>query len=556
MRKFTISLLSMLMMVNFAYAGGLVTNTNQSAAWSRMLVRDASTSIDAVYFNPAGLTKLADGFYVSLSSQSIFQTQTLSVVPKDFSMNREKFVGDVTAPVFPDFYMAYKTGKWAFSFGFNAIGGGGGAVFNDGVPLAEVPVAATAAQLGANGLGVTGYSMDSYLKGTSAYFGIQAGISYAITPNVSVYLGGRYNIARNSYTGYLKNVAFTTASGSVPANTFMTGVGDQATAGAVSATTAASGLQPLVTGGAGDLTFAQAVGATLIDQQTADALEAGLAQLGLSQTQIDAMTISQAQTAFTAGAATLTQQAAMMYAGAQLLSDQKLDVKQKGAGFTPIIGANFSFLNNNLDIGIKYEFKTNLTLTNTTVKDPSTGLQEGFLMGFDSNGNPEYMYANGVKTNADIPSYLSVGVRYNLGKVVSLQAGYHLYGDAGTGWTDVSNKIGKNYQEYGLGAEFHVTPKVLLSAGYLLSKTGVNQSYQTDLSYSLTANTFGLGGAYKISDKVTLQLGGYLVSYTPQTYKETTKVGGTPVYYNETFKKSTWAIAAGLDFSFGNKHKK
>ena len=38
-------------------AGGLVTNTNQSAMFTRLQNRNASTSIDAVYFNPAGLTR-------------------------------------------------------------------------------------------------------------------------------------------------------------------------------------------------------------------------------------------------------------------------------------------------------------------------------------------------------------------------------------------------------------------------------------------------------------------------------------------------------------------
>ena len=61
-------------------AGGLVTNTNQSAMFTRLQSRNASTDIDAVYFNPAGLTKLGDGFYVSLNNQTIKQTQTITKV--------------------------------------------------------------------------------------------------------------------------------------------------------------------------------------------------------------------------------------------------------------------------------------------------------------------------------------------------------------------------------------------------------------------------------------------------------------------------------------------
>ena len=45
-----------------SFAGGLLTNTNQSAQFVRMLSRNASTQIDAVYFNPAGLIKLENGW--------------------------------------------------------------------------------------------------------------------------------------------------------------------------------------------------------------------------------------------------------------------------------------------------------------------------------------------------------------------------------------------------------------------------------------------------------------------------------------------------------------
>ena len=61
MKRFTLILLGMILSSTFVMAGGLVHNTNQSAAWSRMLSRGATLDIDAVYYNPAGLTKLKDG---------------------------------------------------------------------------------------------------------------------------------------------------------------------------------------------------------------------------------------------------------------------------------------------------------------------------------------------------------------------------------------------------------------------------------------------------------------------------------------------------------------
>ena len=43
-------------------AGGLVTNTNQSAAFLRNPARDATIELDAVYYNPAGVAFLKKGF--------------------------------------------------------------------------------------------------------------------------------------------------------------------------------------------------------------------------------------------------------------------------------------------------------------------------------------------------------------------------------------------------------------------------------------------------------------------------------------------------------------
>jgi long-subunit fatty acid transport protein len=64
---------NLLLAISFAIAsssllaGGIMTNTNQSAAYARMLARNATLGIDAVYYNPAGLTKLGNGFHLSLN---------------------------------------------------------------------------------------------------------------------------------------------------------------------------------------------------------------------------------------------------------------------------------------------------------------------------------------------------------------------------------------------------------------------------------------------------------------------------------------------------------
>ncbi len=76
MRKLLTSAVALLI-AGSMFAGGLVTNTNQSAMFTRLQNRNASTGIDAVYYNPAGLTKLGDGFFLSLNNQTISQTKTI-----------------------------------------------------------------------------------------------------------------------------------------------------------------------------------------------------------------------------------------------------------------------------------------------------------------------------------------------------------------------------------------------------------------------------------------------------------------------------------------------
>ncbi len=187
-------------------AGGLVTNNNQSAMFTRLQNRNASTGIDAVYYNPAGLTKLGDGFYASINNQTISQTKTVGNNYTFLTGTPVDYVGDVSAPVYPGVYVAYKTGKLAFSAGFNPVGGGGGAKYAKGLPSFEMGIANLKPLLTSMGLATTQYTADINFEGTSVYFGYQANVSYEINDMISAAVGGRYISAKNTYTGYIKNI--------------------------------------------------------------------------------------------------------------------------------------------------------------------------------------------------------------------------------------------------------------------------------------------------------------------------------------------------------------
>ena len=139
--KKILTLFSALALTGTLFAGGLVTNTNQSALYTRLQNRAASTDIDAVYYNPAGLTKLGDGFHLSLNNQTIGQTRNVTTTYAYLAGSPKDYEGTVSAPIFPSIYAAYNTGKFSFSFGFNPIGGGGGAKYENGLATFEMQIA-------------------------------------------------------------------------------------------------------------------------------------------------------------------------------------------------------------------------------------------------------------------------------------------------------------------------------------------------------------------------------------------------------------------------------
>lgn len=221
MRKLSTFLFAMFF-YGIAIAGGIVTNTNQSAMYTRMFVRDATLGIDATYFNPAGLTLLPNnGLFLSLNNQTLGQTRTITT---DYEpLNNSEYTGEISAPFFPGIYAAYKLNKFAFSLGFNPIGGGGGGTYNKGLPSFEyqltdlVPIIngqlipldqMIEGMTGTNpGFGtVSGYQADIGFEGSSVYFGYQANVSYQISDMFSIAIGGRYVTAKDTYKGSISDI--------------------------------------------------------------------------------------------------------------------------------------------------------------------------------------------------------------------------------------------------------------------------------------------------------------------------------------------------------------
>jgi len=517
-----------------AFAGGIVTNANQSAAYIRMPAQDASISIDALYYNPAGLAFLPDGFHISLSNQYILQTRDIS---STFPMARQDFEGGVVAPLFPSVYLAYKKDKVAFSFGFNPIGGGGSAMFEDGLPSFEKQIAILPPSLSGSGIPTTQYSFDTEFEGKSTMYGMQVNASYAINEMISFSLGIRYIIAKNSYVGNMKNIMINpnkTAFGAgydgvnmVSAPTFFTDAATTLNFLAASSTSAATTLTGLGLPAATPLTALPA------------ATQTQLAQLmGAANISTSGMDVGTAIATLTAIAPGFTANANTMTGYATMTADKEVDADQSGSGMSPIIGVDLK-LSDKLNIGIRYEHKAEIMVQNKTKTD-NIGL-----------------YPDGAKVPFDMPSTFSIGVAYKPMEKLAVSGGIHYYFDktANYGKKDllgayVENKdvIDKNFLEIAVGFEYSLNEKLLVSAGYLRTQSGVNELYQNDLSHSLTTNTFGAGLRYVLNDKFAIDFGGMYSMY--QEGSRDYAAGAIPAIYpayTETYNRNAIVAAIGVN---------
>ena len=231
MKKRIIALSSLCLMfggiMTEVWAGDYLTNTNQSIGFLRNPSRDAAIDIDGVYYNPAGVSFLDEGWHFQFNWQSphqkrdsrssygaLFGANYLNQGDKEADGTYSRlYKGRVHVPIQPSMYLAYNKNDWAFQFGFGIVGGGGTCEFKNGVGSFEALVG----QMGMTqmGAGFGGYSLNSYLKGKSYFFGTTLAAARKLNEKLSVSLGLRAIYAWNNYDGHIDNITFRTTTGNI-----------------------------------------------------------------------------------------------------------------------------------------------------------------------------------------------------------------------------------------------------------------------------------------------------------------------------------------------------
>ena len=465
MKKFLMMAATALMVSNSTFAGGILTNTNQNAAFLRNPARGAVIAIDGVYSNPAGIAFMPEGFHMSISWQAAWQKRLMDVNNSTIGMNKE-FEGVAKAPVIPSVQAAYVINdKWSVSAQFAVGGGGGKCEFAEGLPMFEELVGGKL--LGAQ---ATSYGLNQNLTGEQYFYGFQVGASYKITDNFSVFGGARGVLANCSYTGAITNIT----ANNVVAGTYLNALKAQVDAGM---------------------------------QQ----LEAVKDMPGYKEKYQE---LAATSTALAQGAALLG-------------SDFNLDCAQSGFGITPIIGLDWNL--GKLNLAAKYEFRTKINLENDS---KNTTANVTALMP---------AYADGAKVRSDIPAILTLGAMYQITDNFRAMGGFHYYWDKDAQGTPI--KKGDNTWEANLGIEWDVNDKVLLSLGGQRTQYGFDDTDMADSNFNISSTAICVGGAYKFSEKMKLNVG-YMHSFYGN--HKFTNANGTVCDYT----RKNDVIGASLDITF------
>jgi long-chain fatty acid transport protein len=214
---------------------------------------------------------------------------------------------------------------------------------------------------------------------------------------------------------------------------------------------------------------------------------------------------------------------------AALAADRSLDVEQTGTGIAPLLGVDYKC--GKFNIGLKYEFKTDITLENKSAVNTS-GITA---------------YDDGAKTPGDIPALLTGGVSYAVCDKVTVSAGYHQFFDKDADMAgDKQKALSHGTSEILAGVEWNVTQKLQLSAGAQRSDYGIRDNYLSDVSFNMDSWSVGFGFGYDINSHFTVNAGCLLTNY--EDYTKTTTV--STLAYTDIYSRTSKAFGIGIDYKF------
>lgn len=475
-----------------AQAGGILTNTNQSIDFLRNPARDAAIGLDGVYFNPAGVAFLPQGFHLGFNWQYAHQTRTITSTNPDLALGRKNngdtkiFEGVADAPFIPSLQAAWNKNNWSLQFNFSVPGGGGACEYSDGLGSFESTVGSIARQL--QPLGAQGYDMDGYMQGRQYYFGFQFGSAYKLNDNLAVYGGLRILYGTATYKAKISNIMVKLANDQyVDFGSFLEGA----------ATTVDAGL---------------------------DQVNGGIAQYQAANMPVpEALTQQKATLEGTKGSLNALQKYSE---GVNLLCNQS------SVGIAPILGVDYRI--GKFNFAAKYEFKTEIHMKNESTVNKASEIAA------------VNKFRDGEEVNEDQPAQLAVGAMWSPLDVVRVNAGWHHYFDKDATWYNNSqNLLDHDTNEFLLGAEWDVNNRVTISLGGQITRYGLTDAYMNDISFVVNSYSLGFGTNFKASEHVTLKAGYFQTNYTNYD-----RVSQQDPLVSDRFTRTNYVLGLGCEMTF------
>jgi len=517
-----------------SHAGGMMSNTNQNAAFIRNPARDGAIGIDGVYSNPAGVALMPEGWHMSLNWQLAWQRRIVDTQNPVFThdannggSDSKHYRGIATAPFLPSVQLAYNWKKFSFQASGAVSGGGGKCTFDSGLGSFDAAVGGvwfgdpTKGKSGLKDIPVglnrlfstfdlttrapesTGYSSNGFMEGKQYYFGGTIGAAYKIVDKenikVSGYAGVRFLYGMASYKAEITDIKVHTTDGALPLATYINKISNSIYQAGVEAAE-----RYATTGDARDK-----MALDMVTQKGQELSE----QSG---------------------------QLAKYYNGVYLQSDQN------GFGVCPIIGLDVKY--QWVNFAFKYEFRTKMNMTNS-----STVKEAGLFSAVNQ-------FVDGTSVREDTPALLTLGLELEPLKGLRFDVGYHhfydrqakkTYFDADGNRHDDKNQMlsrGTNEWLAGVEYDFGKDKRWTVSGGIQTTNYGNTDEYMSDISFVTNSWSFGTGVKYKINDKMAVNVGYFQTNYRDYNQAADYREKGTGS--NNKFTRRNRVFAAGLDIDF------
>ncbi len=211
---------------------------------------------------------------------------------------------------------------------------------------------------------------------------------------------------------------------------------------------------------------------------------------------------------------------------------------EKATGMAPIIGLNIA-PNDQMNIGLRYDFKTPLTFKQEVYQDTLNLLAIPPIAA-------AFGVSNGGRVRRDLPAILGAGFSYRFTPKFRAETNVTWYFNTDANWNGKEKDVDDGY-DVGIMMEYKFSDAWLATLGYMYTNTGIDAQFMTPEAPELNAHTVGGGVAWRVLKSLVVNFAAGNSFYESETftYSPNPLVSDTVEY-----KKNNLFIGLGAEYKF------